>query len=75
MELLFNRIIFANEACHKETFRIRTKKFVQNAPRDPYKLQQLLKRKGSENEESRHMEGTQWLVTEEMEMFKVVFCL
>jgi hypothetical protein len=48
---------------------------LQNAPRDASKLQQIIKAKERENnEEARHIEDTQRLVTE-IEMLKVVFYL
>jgi hypothetical protein len=46
-------------------FQIKT---LENAPRDPDKLEQLLKIKERQNEEARHIEETQRLVTE-IEMF------
>jgi hypothetical protein len=52
-------------------------KTLQNAPRDPDKLQQLLKIKAREKEEAMYMEeDRQRLVTEEIEMLKVVlYCI
>jgi hypothetical protein len=47
---------------------------LQNAPRDEGKLRKLLKLKERENEEARHIEDTQRLVTE-IEMLKVVLHL
>jgi hypothetical protein len=47
---------------------------LQNAPRDPDKLRQLLKLKEKENEQTTHIEDTQRLVTE-IEMLKVVLRL
>jgi len=47
---------------------------LQNAPRDPDKLRQLLKVKQRQKEEADHMEDTQRLVTE-IEMLKVVLYL
>jgi hypothetical protein len=49
-------------------------KTLQNAPRDPDKLERLLKRKERQKEEAMYMEETQRLVTE-IEMLKVVFCI
>jgi hypothetical protein len=49
-------------------------KTLQNAPRDPDKLERLLKAKGRQKEEAMHMEDTQRLVTE-VEMLKVVLFL
>jgi hypothetical protein len=49
-------------------------KTLQNAPRDPDKLERLLKIKERQNEEARHIEETQMLVTE-IEMLKVVLIL
>jgi hypothetical protein len=49
---------------------------LQNAPRDEGKLRELLKLKEKENEqEATHIEDTQRLVTEEIEMLKVVLWL
>src|SRR5215204_3949991 len=50
-------------------------KTLQNAPRDPDKLRQLLKVKQRQKEEADHIEDTQRLVTEEIEMLKVVLHL
>ena len=49
-------------------------KTLQNAPRDPEKLEGLLKAKRKQKEEAMHMEDTQRLVTE-IEMLKVVLYL
>ena len=49
-------------------------KTLQNAPRDPDKLRQLLKVKQRQKEEADHIEDTQRLVTE-IEMLKVVLYL
>jgi hypothetical protein len=49
-------------------------KTLQNAPGDPDKLERLLKIKQRQNEEARHIEETQRLVTE-IEMLKVVLYL
>jgi hypothetical protein len=49
-------------------------KTLQNAPRDPDKLRQLLKVKQRQKEEADHIEDTQRLVTE-IEMLKVVLHL
>jgi hypothetical protein len=58
-----------------EHFKLQIKT-LQNAPRDPDKLERLLKIKERQKEEAaaRHIEETQWLVTE-IEMLKVVLCL
>jgi hypothetical protein len=57
-----------------EHFKLQIKT-LQNAPRDPDKLEWLLKIKERQNEEeARHIEETQWLVTE-IEMLKVVLYL
>jgi hypothetical protein len=50
-------------------------KTLQNAPRDSDKLEQLLKVKERQKEEAIHMDDTQRLVTEEIEMLKVVLYL
>jgi hypothetical protein len=50
-------------------------KTLQNAPRDEGKLKALLKVKERQNEEAMHIEDTQRLVTEEIEMLKVVLRL
>jgi hypothetical protein len=49
-------------------------KILQNAPRDPDKLERLLKVKRRQKEEAMHLEDTQRLVTE-IEMLKVVLHL
>ena len=49
-------------------------KTLQNAPRDPDKLRQLLKVKQRQKEEADHIEDTQRLVTE-IEILKVVLHL
>jgi hypothetical protein len=49
-------------------------KTLQNAPRDPEKLERLLKSKERQKDEAMHMEDTQRLVTE-IEMLKVVLYL
>jgi hypothetical protein len=46
-------------------------KTLQNAPRDPDKLERLLKTKRRQKEEAMHSEDTERLVTE-IEMLKVV---
>jgi hypothetical protein len=51
--------------------KIRT---IQNAPRDPDKLEQLLKQKERESEEVRHVQDIERLVTE-IGMLKVVLYL
>ena len=48
---------------------------LQNAPRDEDKLRELLNLKDKENERATHVEDTQRLVTEEIEMLKVVLYL
>jgi hypothetical protein len=49
-------------------------KTLQNAPRDPDKLERLLKSKRRQKEEAMHIEDTERLVTE-IEMLKVVLYL
>jgi hypothetical protein len=49
-------------------------KTFQNAPRDPDKLERLLKSKRRQKEEAMHIEDTERLVTE-IEMLKVVLYL
>jgi hypothetical protein len=49
-------------------------KTLQNAPRDPDKLERLLKVKERQKDEAMHVEDTQRLVTE-IEMLKVVLYL
>jgi hypothetical protein len=49
-------------------------KTLQNAPRDPYKLERLLKVKRRQKEEATEREDTERLVTE-IEMLKVVLFL
>jgi hypothetical protein len=49
-------------------------KTLQNAPRDPDKLERLLQIKQRQKEEAMYMEDTQRLITE-IEMFKVVLYL
>jgi hypothetical protein len=48
---------------------------LKNAPRDADKLRQLLKSKERQYEEATHIEDIQRLVTEEIEMLKVVLYL
>jgi Mg2+ and Co2+ transporter CorA len=50
-------------------------KILQNAPRDADKLRKLQKIKQRQKEEAMHIEDTQRLVTEEIEMLKVVLYL
>ena len=50
-------------------------KTLQNAPRDAAKLRRLLELKQRQKEEAMHIEDTQRLVTEEIEMLKVVLHL
>ncbi len=50
-------------------------KTLQNAPRDAARLRRLLQIKQRQKEEADHIEDTQRLVTEEIEMLKVVLCL
>jgi hypothetical protein len=58
-----------------EHFKLQIKT-LQNAPRDPENLERLLKVKERQKEEAMYMEDTQQrLVTEEIEMLKVVFCI
>jgi hypothetical protein len=47
---------------------------LQNAPRDVEKLRQIIKAKERENNEARHIDDTERLVTE-IEMLKLVLCL
>jgi hypothetical protein len=47
---------------------------LQNAPRDAFKLEQIIKAKERQNEKARHIEDTQRLVTE-IEMLKFVLFL
>ena len=56
-----------------EHFKLQIKT-LQNAPRDPDKLERLLKVKRRQKEEAMHIEDTQRLVTE-IEMLKVVLYL
>jgi hypothetical protein len=56
-----------------EHFKLQIKT-LQNAPRDPEKLEQLLKARERQKEEAMHIEDTQTLVTE-IEMLKVVLNL
>ena len=50
-------------------------KTLKNAPTDADMLEQLLKAKRRQKEEAMDIEDTQRLVTEEIEMLKVVFYL
>jgi hypothetical protein len=50
-------------------------KTLQNAPRDADKLERLLQIRQRQKEEAMHTEDTQRLVTEEIEMLKVVLHL
>ena len=50
-------------------------KALQNAPRDADKLKSLLQVKQRQKEEALHIDDTQRLVTEEIEMLKAVFCI
>jgi hypothetical protein len=50
-------------------------KTLQNVPRDVDKLESLLKTKRRQKDEAVHIEDTQRLVTEEIEMLKVVLRL
>jgi hypothetical protein len=50
-------------------------KILQNAPRDPDKLERLLQVKRRQKEESMYIEDTQRLISEEIEMLKVVLYL
>jgi hypothetical protein len=50
-------------------------KTLQNTPRDAEELEWLLKKKERAKEEAIHIEDTQRLVTEEIEMLKVVLHL
>jgi hypothetical protein len=49
-------------------------KILQNAPRDPDKIERLLQVKERQKEEAIHIEDTQRLVTK-IEILKVVLCL
>jgi hypothetical protein len=49
-------------------------KTLQNAPRDPDKLERLLKLKEREKDEAMHVRHIEMLVTE-IEMLRVVFCI
>jgi hypothetical protein len=62
------------QSSYEESFRIRNKKTLQNAPRDPDKLRKLLEVKQRQKEVADHIEDTQRLVTE-IEMLKVVLYL
>jgi hypothetical protein len=63
------------QSSYEESFRIRNKKTLQNAPRDADKLRRLLETKQRQKEgEADHIEDTQRLVTE-IEMLKVVLSL
>src|ERR671919_2253839 len=57
-----------------EHFKLQIKT-LQDAPRDADKLERLLKVKRRQKEEAMHMEDTQRLVVEEIEMLKVVLHL
>ena len=50
-------------------------KTLQNAPRDPDKLERLLQIRQIQKEEAMYIADTQRLVTEEIEMLKVVLHL
>lgn len=63
-----------NNLIINEHFKLQIK-ILQNAPRDPEKLERLLKVKKRQKEEAMHIEDTQRLVTEEIEMLKVVLYL
>ena len=63
-----------NNLIINEHFKLQIKT-LENAPRDADKLQWLLKVKEMENEEAMHIKDTERLVTEEIEMLKVVLCL
>ena len=62
-----------NSPSVNEHFKLQIKT-LQNAPRDPDKLERLLKVKRRQKEEAMHIEDTQRLVTE-IEMLKVVLYL
>jgi len=49
-------------------------KTLQNAPRDPDKLEQLLKVNQRQKEEAMHIDDTQMLIPD-IEMLRVVLCL
>ena len=55
-------------------YELQIKTLLQNAPRDPDKLERLLRIKQRQKEEAPYMEDTQKLVTE-IEMLKVVLYL
>jgi hypothetical protein len=55
-------------------FELETKT-LQNALIDPDKLERLLQVKRIQKEEATNIEDTERLVTEEIEMLKVVFCI
>jgi hypothetical protein len=61
-----------NSSVVNRDFKLKIKTLLQNAPRDPDKLERLLKVKERQNEEAIHIDDTQRLVTE-IEMLKVVF--
>jgi hypothetical protein len=50
-------------------------KTLQNAPRDADKLERILNVKKRQKEEAMHIEDTERLVTEVIEMLKVVLCI
>ena len=62
-----------NSSVVNRDFKLKIKT-LQNAPRDPSKLEQIIKAKERENDKARHIEDTQRLVTE-IEMLKVVLFL
>jgi hypothetical protein len=62
-----------NNPAINEHFKLQIKT-LQNAPRDPEKLEGLLKIKKRQKEEAVHIEDTQRLVTE-IEMLKIVLYL
>jgi hypothetical protein len=50
-------------------------KTLQNTPRDADKLERILNVKKRQKEEAMHIEDTERLVTEVIEMLKVVLCI
>jgi hypothetical protein len=62
-----------NEPCMRRHLELQIKT-LQNAPRDPDKLERLLKSKRRQKEEAMYFEATERLVTE-IEMLKVVLFL
>jgi hypothetical protein len=63
-----------NSSIVNNHFKLQIKTLLQNAPRDPDKLERLLKVKQRQKEEAMYIEDTERLVTE-IEMLKVVLHL